>query len=281
MAQPSAVSVVEHAALLAPIRAVLFDMDGVLYRGSTPLPGVNTLWRWLEQRGIAYALLTNNASRTQQQAAAHMETLGLPVAPERIISAALATGVWLRTQAPPGTLVHCLGMAGLREALFGDGYFVEHTGETGRPDYVVVGVDFEATYAKLRAATFAIRQGAHFIGTNPDRTFPTEGGLAPGCGALLAALEAATDVRPIVIGKPERALFDTALHLLGTTAAQTLMVGDRLDTDIAGAAGAGLPTALVLTGVSTATEAQHFTPAPDMVVQDLPALLAIWQEATA
>ncbi|MBA3947323.1 MAG: HAD-IA family hydrolase, partial [Herpetosiphonaceae bacterium] len=127
----------------------------------------------------------------------------------------------------------------------------------------------------------AIRAGAQFIGTNPDKTFPAEEGIVPGCGSLLAALEAATDVQPIVIGKPERAMFDTALHLLQAQAATTLMVGDRIDTDIDGARRAGLHTAMVLTGVSSAEEAANHNPPPDGVFADLPALHEAWQRQQA
>nr|MBA3947876.1 HAD-IIA family hydrolase [Herpetosiphonaceae bacterium] len=214
---------------LSTIRTVLFDMDGVLYRGDQVLAGVDELWRWLEAQGVHYACITNNASRTPAQFTQKLADMGLQVPPERIITSALTTNVWLRERAPQGTTAYAVGMDGLRDVLFGDGYFVE---QTERPAYVVVGADFELTYAKLRTACLAIRAGAQFIGTNPDKTFPAEEGIVPGCGALLAALEAATDVQPMVIGKPERAMFDTALHLLHAQATTTLMVGDRIDTDI-------------------------------------------------
>lgn len=258
------------------IRSVLFDMDGVLYRGDDALLGVEQLWSWFEGQGINYACLTNNSTLTQVQFAAKLRRMGLHIAPDRIITSAVATSAWLRERAPGGTGVYAVGMDGLHEALFGDGYFVE---QPLNPRYVVVGSDWEVTYVKLRTACLAIRAGATFIGTNPDRTFPVEEGLVPGCGALLAALDAATDVKPIVIGKPELAVFTIALHLLQSEAATTLMVGDRLDTDIDGAHDAGLPTALVLTGVSSAAELEGRVPQPDAVFADLPALLHTWQDA--
>lgn len=258
------------------IRSVLFDMDGVLYRGDDALPGVEQLWGFFEDQGIGYACLTNNSTLTQDQFVAKLRRMGLHIVPERIITSGVATSAWLRERAPSGTEVYAVGMDGLHEALFGDGYFVE---QPRNPQYVVVGSDWEVTYAKLRTACLAIRAGATFIGTNPDRTFPAEDGLIPGCGALLAALEAATDVKPIVIGKPELAVFTIALHLLRSEAATTLMVGDRLDTDIDGAHDARLPTALVLTGVSSAAELAGRVPKPDAVFADLPALLHAWQDA--
>lgn len=257
------------------LRTVLFDMDGVLYRGDVALAGVQALWQWLDDHKIAYACLTNNSTQTPEQFVAKLATMQLITTPERIITSSLVTSVWLRERAPRGTAVYAIGMHGLRSELFGDGYFVERA---DRPEYVVVGADFEVTYAKLRAATLAIRAGAQFIGTNPDRTFPAADGITPGAGALLAAVVAATDRTPTVMGKPERAMFDTALRLLDATPASTLMVGDRLDTDIVGAQHAGLQTALVLTGVSSAAEAAAHVPPPDAVYADLPALLAHLRE---
>jgi len=262
---------------LTTIRAVLFDMDGVLYRGAVPLPGVNELLQFLAQRDIAYACITNNASRTPQQVAAKIQAMGLHIPAECIMTSAVATNLHLRAAAAPGTPIYAIGMPGLQEILFGDGYFVpdEHT-----PKYVVVGIDFELTYAKLRVATLAIRAGAAFIGTNPDTTFPAEDGLVPGCGSILAALAAATDQQPLIIGKPEPGMFTAALDLLDAQAATTLVIGDRYDTDIVGAANAGLPTAMVLTGVSTAADVEHGPVTPDAIFADLPELLRVWRDAS-
>ena len=161
-------------------------------------------------------------------------------------------------------------MNGLREALFGDGYFVE---DDLSPDYVVVGMDFTVTYPQLRRACLHIRAGAQFIGTNPDTTFPAEDGIVPGCGALLALLRAGAEQEPYVIGKPGPALFEAAIELLNATPATTLTVGDRLDTDIAGARAAGLASALILTGVTTREALAQSHVQPDMVFEDLPALI--------
>lgn len=261
---------------LSVIKGALFDMDGVLYRGAQPLPGVNELLAFLDGRGIAYACVTNNAMRTPQQVATALQAMGLHIPADRIVTSAGATNIHLRAAAPRGTHIYAVGMAGLFEPLFGDGYFVQ---DERSPQYVVVGADFEVTYAKLRAACLAIRAGATFIGTNPDKTFPAEDGIVPGCGALLAALVAATDQEPLIIGKPAPAMFSAAIELLGATAATTLMVGDRYDTDIVGAARAGLPTAMVLTGVSDRAEAERGPIAPDAILADLPELLHRWRNA--
>lgn len=259
---------------LTRVRAVLFDMDGVLYRGDQALPGVNELLAFLADQGITYTCITNNASRTREQFSAKLQAMQIAVPPERIITSSIATSVWLRARVPRGTTVFAIGMDGLREALFGDGYFVE---QSHRPEYVVVGADFEVTYAKLSTACYAIRAGAHFIGTNPDTTFPMADGIAPGVGALIVALEAATDQKATIIGKPQPAMFETALQMLGIPAEEALAVGDRLDTDILGAIRAGVPSALVLTGVTSPEQAQASEIHPTVTFIDLPQLLATWQ----
>lgn len=261
---------------LSLIRAVLFDMDGVLYRGKQPLPGVNELLAFLAEHDIAYGCITNNAMRTPAQVAEGLRAMGLPIPAERILTSAVATNLYLRSVAPRGSTVYAIGMDGLLEPLFGDGYFVQ---QEQRPQYVVVGANFELRYAHLRAACLAIRAGATFIGTNPDTTYPAEDGIVPGAGAILAALVAATDQQPTIIGKPQPGLFQAALTLLGSTAATTLVIGDRYDTDIVGAINAGLQAALVLTGVSTAAEAERGPLQPGAILADLPAVLQSWRAA--
>lgn len=261
---------------LSAIRAVLFDMDGVLYRGAQPLPGVNELLAYLTQHDITYGCITNNAMRTPAQIAEGLHALGLAIPAERILTSAIATNVYLRSITPRGSTVYAIGMDGLFEPLFGDGYFVW---EERAPQFVVVGANFELRYAHLRAACLAIRAGATFIGTNPDTTYPAEDGIVPGAGAILAALVAATGQQPTIIGKPEPGLFTAALALLGSTASSTLVIGDRYDTDIVGAARAGLLTAMVLTGVSTAADAARGPLPPDTILDDLPAVLTAWRAA--
>jgi 4-nitrophenyl phosphatase len=153
--------------------------------------------------------------------------------------------------------------------------------EERTPQLVVQGADFELTYQKLKIACLAIRAGASFIATNLDRSFPSEEGLIPGAGALVAALQTATDVEPLAIGKPQPVMFEVAMQMLGCSADTTLVIGDRLDTDIAGARNAGMPAALVLTGVSEREAAASSPHAPDAVFDDLVQLLEHWQTALA
>lgn len=256
------------------IKAFIFDMDGVLYRGSSRLPGSRRLLRTLQRAGVPYVLLTNNSTRTVNQYVEKLSHLGIDAAPEQIITSAVATGLYLAERAAPGTPMYAVGMDGLHEALWQQGFRL--TDESA--EYVVVGFDSQVTYAKLSAATLAIRAGATFIGTNPDRTIPTERGLEPGAGSILAAIEAATDVSPTIIGKPQRRVFETALKKLGARPAETAMVGDRLETDILGGLEAGLHTILVLTGVTSRDGLAGSAIQPSLVLENLETLLSAWSD---
>lgn len=261
---------------LASIRCLLIDMDGVLYRGGVVLPGAPEFVRWLKAHDIRYLFVTNNSTRTPEQYVERLGKMGIPAEPEEILTSALATRAFLEQRAPRGTPVYIIGQEGLLSALLSDGYFV-HTEQS--PRFVVVGLDTRLTYDKLRRATLLIRAGASFIGTNPDRTFPSPEGITPGCGAILAAIEAATDVSPLIIGKPERWLFDAALQRLGARPEESAMLGDRLDTDIAGGKRMGLRTLLVLTGVHGAEHVACSSVQPDAVYADLPSLCRDWDRA--
>ncbi len=258
------------------IRGVLFDMDGVLYRGQQALGGVGELLAFLDERGVGYACVTNNASMTPAQYEAKLAAMGVAMPASRVVTSAIATGHHLRGAYPRGTRVFIVGMDGLREALLADGHFVE---DDRRPEVVVQGADFALTYETLRRACLFIRGGAAFVATNPDRTFPSEEGLIPGAGAITAALVAATDVEPLVIGKPAPTMLRVAAAAIGAEPAATLVIGDRLDTDIAGAVAAGMPSALVLTGVSQRAEAEAGPVRPTAIFQDLPELLGAWRAA--
>lgn len=261
---------------LGAIRAVLFDMDGVLYVGSRPLPGVREMLSYLESSGRGFLCVTNNASMTSALFAEKLAKMGVQVGPEHILGSAEATAAWLADQvqhrgAPLGK-VFVMGMEGLRQSLRSYGF--ELTQDPFDATYCVSGAKFDLTYDDLADATLAIRNGARFIGTNPDVTFPTERGQVPGSGALLALLEAATGVKPVVIGKPNAPMFELAMRRLQATPEATMMVGDRYDTDIAGALALGMTTSCVLTGVSTEEELRHQNMPPHLIVPGLPELLA-------
>ena len=261
---------------LTKFNAVIFDMDGVLYRGKQRLAGVGELLAFLDAGGITYACATNNSTLTPQQYEVKLAEMGIAIPASRVITSSVATRKYLEDRAGPGTRVGYIGMEGLRAALFDDGYF---TNDQVEPEYYVVGMNFEATYADFRVACKAIRAGATFVGTNADATFPAEDGIVPGAGSLLALLATATEQAPLVIGKPQPAMFLASIELLGAEPANTLTIGDRLDTDIAGAIGAGVASALVLTGVTMAAALATSAVQPDAVFADLPALHAAWAQA--
>lgn len=260
--------------------ALLLDMDGVLYRGHERMPGVAELFAFCDAHGIKTACITNNATMTPAQFADKLAGMGITYPARNIINSPIGTRLWLETQAPRGTKLFCIGMNGLRTALFDDGYFVE---SADAPAFVVVGLDTEVTYAKLRQACLLINAGARFIGTNPDVSLPVAEGLVPGCGAQLAFLQAATGVVPFIIGKPGATMFHIAITQLQCDATRTIAVGDRLDTDIAGSLAAGLTSGLVLTGVATRADVAVATPeqTPHVVYADLPELVAAWSRDLA
>ena len=262
------------------ITGVVMDMDGVLWRGDTPLPGLDVLFQWLTESETPFVLATNNSSRTQADYVVKLTKLGIANVPERnIVTSATATAAYIKSHYPADTRIHVFGMVGLRRILNSAGLtLVDYDGQIDPPDIVVAGIDFELTYDALKWTALAIRAGAEYIGTNPDKTFPSMEGLVPGAGSMLAALEAATDQQPTVIGKPGMPMFETALDVLGTSAENTLMIGDRLGTDILGGKNAGMQTALLFTGVTTPDDLTQDadTVWPDVAYEGLPELVRAW-----
>ncbi len=260
----------------AQIQGIICDMDGVLWRGQEPLAGFHDLFNFIQTHHLGYVLVTNNSSRTPAQYAHKLSQLGVETSENHILNSATAAAHFV-ANVSPGAAVYPIGGPGVMDALHN--YGLQICGEdVEQVDYVVVGWDRDLTWKKLAAATRLILSGAQFIGTNPDLTFPMEASLAPGNGAQLAALEAATAVKPIVTGKPEGLLYQQAMDRMGTTPATTLVIGDRLDTDILGGVRLGLPTALVLTGISRQDALQSSPIRPSAVYEDLPQLLASWRE---
>jgi 4-nitrophenyl phosphatase len=255
---------------LRRIRALIIDLDGVVWRGRQALPGAQDFFALLRARGLAFVLATNNATAPPREVRARLRELGVEVDEEEVLTSAEAAAALVRKRLGPGGGVLAIGEAGLLEALTAEG--LARVASAEQAEAVVVGLDRQVHYAQLAEATLAIRRGALFIGTNPDRTFPLERGLVPGNGALLALLEAATAVAPIVVGKPEPYLFEHALERLTSAREETLVLGDRLDTDVEGGRRAGLATALVLTGVSRRQDLPRAASQPDWVFEDLAAV---------
>lgn len=250
--------------VLSIIRALILDMDGVLWRDNDPIGNLPTLFDLLTQMGIRFVLATNNSTRTSQQYLEKIAGFGVHLQPWQIITSSQATARLLQERLPRGSSVFVIGEPALVATLKEAGY---PYGETSA-EAVIAGLDRSFTYQKLRLASHFIRQGKPFIGTNPDRTLPTPEGFIPGAGSILAAIEAATDVKPEIAGKPSPRMYQIALERLAVPAEQTLVIGDRPETDITGGQQLGCRTALVLSGVTNSSQAQAWKPAPDFIFDD-------------
>jgi 4-nitrophenyl phosphatase len=233
-------------------RAVLLDLDGTLYRGDRPVEGADRMVAAFEAGGTACWFVTNNSARTPEEVAGQLSRMGIPARPDRVITSATAAAAHIR-KAKPDARLYVIGERGLREALRQAGLREAEDGE-GAADYVVQGIDRELTYAKLRAAVRHLLDGAGYVLTNPDRLLPTESGLLPGAGSIAAALEAASGVRPLVIGKPSAIMMDEALRRAGVGPGEAWVVGDNPLTDLAAARAAGCTAVLTLTGLCTAAD---------------------------
>jgi 4-nitrophenyl phosphatase len=259
---------------LRAIKHLIVDMDGVLYRGDELISGTAEFITFLRREGIAFVLATNNSTKTPRQFVDKLAGMGVAIAPDEVLTSALATAGHLAEIARPGTRVFMVGQDGLRAALKDKGFDLVEAGA----EYVVAGMDFTICYERLARATLQIRAGARFIGTNPDKTFPSERGIVPGAGSLLAFLEAATGVAPEVIGKPGTAMMAQALARMNARPEATAVLGDRLETDILAGRRAGLATLLVLSGITDRRLLASSEIQPDLVFDDVAHLHAAWKE---
>lgn len=232
-----------HDSLAAHHDALLVDLDGTLIRGSEPIPGAA---EELERAGLPVVFVTNNASRSPADTAAHLCSLGFAAEPGDVMTSAQAAVVMLGDHVPPGARVLVVGHDSFRDLAREEGYEVVVSADD-RPDAVLQGLSRELTWSELAEGCLAIRAGVPWIASNVDTTLPTERGLLPGNGSLVAALRAATDREPAVAGKPAAGVLRAAADL--AEAERPLVIGDRLDTDIRGAVAAGMPALMVLTGV--------------------------------
>lgn len=260
--------------ILPTIRNLILDMDGVLYRLNTPIRGGAEFLAYLHETGRRFVLVTNNSTLTPGQYADKLSRMGIRVDVRRILTSGEATAMYLSRLSPPGTRVYVVGENGLRTALQKHGFVLA---DDITVSYVVCGLDRQLTYDKLATATLAIRAGAGFIATNPDRTLPTERGLEPGARAIFSAIQMATDAAPTVIGKPEPAMLELAMTMLNATTPGTAIIGDSLETDIRGGRALGLKTVLLMSGVTSSQQLAHSDQKPDLVYQDISALLADWR----
>ena len=255
------------------IKALILDMDGVIWRADAPIGDLAEIFARIEARGLKYVFATNNGTKTPDQYVERLAGFGVNVKPSQVVTSALGVAYMLAQRYPKGTKVFMIGEDGIKVALEEKGFEVLSTNDAPEAKAVVMGIDRGITFDKMREATLLVRSGVPFYATNPDKTFPTPRGEIPGAGAWLSVVTTATEVEPIIAGKPFPYMMELSLEILGTKKDETLVVGDRLETDIAAGQAVGCKTALVLSGVSTKSQADTWQPQLDMIADDLSTLI--------
>src|SRR5437762_8882541 len=250
---------------------LLVDLDGVVYRGADPVPGVAAVLTARAGKGDDVVYVTNNSMHYRADYVTRLTDLGAPVAPDRVVSAPRATALYLQERHPEVRRVLAVGASGLDRELRDVGLEVvnagfaaermakegiDGVGAAGSPQAVVAGVDPQLTYLRIAAAADCVRAGARFIATNRDPVYPTEHWIRPGAGSVIAAIEVACGVSPVVIGKPEPLLMEEAASAVGRDAREAIVIGDGILTDLAAARRVGARCILMLTGVSTREAAE-------------------------
>ncbi|MBM4207361.1 MAG: HAD-IIA family hydrolase [Gammaproteobacteria bacterium] len=263
------------------IRALIIDMDGVLWHGNSAAPGLVEFFQTVREQKLKFILATNNAFSTPQQYVDKLANMGVTVDVSEVMTSAMATAMYLASQIEPSqTRVFVIGGDGAVNAMKERGFILTGYYEFNGPnskgpgaDYVVCGKDRGINWDKLATATLNLRAGAKLIGTNGDTTLPTEYGLIHGNGAILAALEAATGgVKPMIIGKPEPIMYQQVIAKLNANLDETIAIGDKLETDILGAIRTGIRSLMVMGGVSSAEDLAKSEYKPTWVMQDLRAV---------
>jgi NagD protein len=242
----------------------LIDMDGVIYRGHTLIPGADRFVRLLIAREIPFLFLTNNSQRTRRDVQIRLRRMGIVVDEDHIFTCAMATARFLAQQKPQGT-AYVIGEGGLLHALHENGYAVVDVD----PDYVVVGEGRTFTMEMIEAAVRMIEKGAKLVATNLDPNCPTQSGIRPGCGAIVAMLETATGKKAFSVGKPSPVMMRAAGLQLGVEPPQTVMIGDTMETDILGGVQLGFHSVLVLSGGTQLQDLKNFAFRPDRVVESV------------
>ena len=242
----------------------LIDMDGVLVSGSTLIPGADRFIERLRKRDVKFLVLTNNPIYTQGDLAHRLQALGLDLSPGNIFTSAMATARFLKAQKADGT-AFVIGESGLTDAIHKVGYVITDID----PDYVVLGETHSYNFGRVTKAVRLITDGARFIATNPDPSGPTDEGIVPACGAMAALIEAASGKSAFFVGKPNPLMMRTALNYLDVHSEDTVMVGDRMDTDIVAGVESGMETILVLSGVTTREDIERHPYQPTRIVKSV------------
>ncbi len=255
------------------IATYLMDMDGVLIRGTHLIPGADAFIERLRAAGKPFLILTNNSMYTPRDLQARLERIGLHVQTHELFTSGLATAQFLKQQKPNGT-AYVIGESGLTTAMHDAGFILTDA----RPDYVVLGETITYSFQRLTQAIRLIMEGARFIATNPDVIGPTETGMVPATGAVAALIAEATGVKPYYVGKPNPLMMRSALRQIGGHSESSVMIGDRMDTDIIAGTESGMRTVLVLTGVTAREHVERFPYRPTHILESVaeidPATLA-------
>jgi NagD protein len=245
----------------------LIDMDGVIYHGNQLIPGVTEFLQWLEAGKKQFLFLTNSSERSPRELKQKLARLKIEVEESHFYTSALATAAFLASQRPNGS-AFVIGEAGLTNALYDAGFTMNDV----NPDYVVVGESKMYTYDKISHAIQLVLKGARLIGTNPDLTGPTEQGIVPATGALMAPIELATGSKAYYVGKPNPVMMRHALKQLDCRREDAVIVGDRMDTDIIAGIESGIETVLVLSGVTSEADLRRFAYRPGLVLPNVGAI---------
>ena len=240
--------------------AFISDMDGVIYHGNNLLPGAADFVRMLKKKQLKYLFLKNSSERTPRELAEKLARLGVTVAPEHFYTSALAAADFLSRQ-KPGCSVFAIGETGLTNALYEKGITMNDVD----PDYVVIGETRTYSFERLEKAVHLVLNGAKLIGTNPDLTGPTEKGIVPATGSLIAPIELSTGKKAYFIGKPNPFMMRRAVKFLDATSKDTVIIGDRMDTDIIAGVEAEVDTVLVLSGVTRREDVDRFAYTPNIL----------------
>lgn len=259
--------------MLSNIQSLIIDMDGVLWRDDAPIGDLPKIFNRIRERGLKFVFATNNGTKTPDQYVEKLSSLGVTVEPRQVITSALGVAQMIKGKITAGAPVFVVGGDGVKVALREQGFEIASVKTAETAQAVVVGIDREINFAKMSEATLLVRRGVPFYATNPDKTFPTPRGEIPGAGAWISVIATATGIEPIFAGKPYPFLMEMALERLRTKREETLVVGDRLETDIAAGQAVGCPTALVLSGVSARAQGEAWLPRPSHIVEDLDALV--------
>ena len=255
------------------IKALIIDMDGVVWKADSPIGDLAATFRRIRERGLKFVFATNNSTKTSEQYVERLASFGVDVEPWQIITSSQAAAGAIAKKFPPGTKVFMIGEDGIRKALEERGFEIVPVENATQAQAVVMGIDRGINFQKASEATLLVRNGVPFYATNADKTFPTPRGEIPGSGAWLSIITTATGVEPIVAGKPFPFLMELSLEKLDVSKEEALVVGDRLETDIAAGQAVGCPCALVLSGVSTREEADKWEPKIDIIAIDLASLI--------